>query len=208
MAESIHTPSRPLRADAANSIARILQAAEHVFAADPTASLDVVARAAGVARTTVHRRFSSREVLLDALVDMVNAKLREALAGANVDTSPPLVALYQLTVATLDLKVDWRASWQFVDLGSEGGRGIDADNLAALDDLLERSLDVGLLRRGVDIRWARSVYMALIHEAATARPEAESAAEWAHLIMQTLLGGIGSAGHDLDALLARSSEQQ
>jgi AcrR family transcriptional regulator len=177
-----------------------------VFAADPSATLEAVATAAGVARTTVHRRFSSRDDLLDALVDVVNAKLREAIAGANVETAPALVALYQLTVATLDLKVDWRASWQFVDLGSDGARGISPDNIAALDILLKRSLNAGLLRPGVDLRWARNVYMALIHEAATARSGDESASEWANLIMQTLLSGVGNAEHDLEALLTRSSE--
>jgi AcrR family transcriptional regulator len=200
------SPSRSLRADAENSVARILEAAERVFAADPSATLEAVAKAAGVARTTVHRRFSSRDDLLDALVDVVNAKLREAIAGANVETAPALVALYQLTVATLDLKVDWRASWQFVDLGSDGARGISPDNIAALDILLKRSLNAGLLRPGVDLRWARNVYMALIHEAATARSGDESASEWANLIMQTLLSGVGNAEHDLEALLTRSSE--
>lgn len=202
------SPSRALRADAENSIARILEAAERVFAADPSATLEAVAKAAGVARTTVHRRFSSRDELLDALVDVVNAKLREAIAGAHIETAPALVALYQLTVATLDLKVDWRASWQFVDLGSEGARGISPDNIAALDFLLRRSLDAGLLRTGVDLRWARNVYMALIHEAATARPDEEAASGWANLIMQTLLGGVGNPEHDLEALLAWSSEQK
>ena len=204
MPENPRIPQRPLRADAENSIARILESAEQVFAADPTASLAVVAKAAGVARTTVHRRFSSREELRDALVDVVNAKLRDAIAGANVDKAPPLVALYQLTVATLDLKVGWRASWQLVDLGSEGARGIDPDNIAELDALLQRSLDVGLLRPGIDIRWARTVYMALIHEAATARPDGEGSAHWANLIMQTLLGGVGSTEHDLELYTSTS----
>ncbi|MEO7123257.1 MAG: TetR/AcrR family transcriptional regulator [Lacisediminihabitans sp.] len=208
MSETSHRSARPLRADAENSIARILAAAEHVFAADPSASLEAVAKAAGVARTTVHRRFSSREDLLDALVDVVNAKLREAAAGANVETAPPLVALYQLTVATLELKVDWRASWQFVDLGSEGARGIDADNVAKLDSLLQRSLNVGLLRPGVDLRWVRTVYMSLIHEAAMARPDGESASEWANLIMQTLLRGVGNTEHDFEALLTRSTKRK
>lgn len=197
MSENPQSSPRPLRADAENSIARILEAAERVFAADPTASLAAVAAAAGVARTTVHRRFSSREELRDALVDAVNAKLREAIAGANVGTAPPLAALYQLTVATLDLKVDWRASWQFVDQGGEGARGVDPDSIAALDSLLQRSLEAGLLRPGTDLRWTRDVYMALLHEATTARPEGEDSAHRANLVLQTLLRGVGSAEHDL-----------
>lgn len=174
-----------------------------MFAADPSATLEAVATAAGVARTTVHRRFSSREDLRDALVNVVNTKLRDAITSANTDTAPPLVALYQLTVATLDLKVDWRASWQLIDLDTTAQRGIDPSNIAHLDALLQRSKDAGLLRPGIDILWARGVYMALIHEAASIRPENESAPHWANRIMQTLLSGVGNTEHDLEALLAQ-----
>ena len=182
-------------------MARILEAAERVFATDPFASMEEIATAAGVARTTVHRRFSSRDELRDALVSVINAKLREAFASAHVETAPPLVALYQLTMTTLDLKADWRAAWQLVDLAGEGARGIDADIIAELDALLQRSRDTGLLRRNVGIPWMRSIYMALIHEAATARDD-ESASGWAGLVMQTLLSGIGDEEHDLERLLA------
>ncbi|TSI18729.1 TetR/AcrR family transcriptional regulator [Brevibacterium aurantiacum] len=195
--------SRPLRADAEQSIARILIAAEQVFAADPSATLEAVASAAGVARATVHRRFSSRDDLRDALVNAINTKLRDAIASANTDTAPPLVALYQLTVATLDLKVDWRASWQLIDLDATDQRGIDPSNISHLDALLQRSQDAGLFRPGIDIPWARSVYMALIHEASTIRSENESASHWANRIMQTLLSGIGNNEHNLEALLAQ-----
>lgn len=195
--------SRPLRADAEQSIARILIAAEQVFAADPSATLEAVASAAGVARATVHRRFSSRDDLRDALVNAINTKLRDAIASANTDTAPPLVALYQLTVATLDLKVDWRASWQLIDLDATDQRGIDPSNISHLDALLQRSQDAGLFRPGIDIPWARGVYMALIHEASTIRSENESASHWANRIMQTLLSGIGNNEHNLEALLAQ-----
>ncbi|MBM6590140.1 TetR/AcrR family transcriptional regulator [Brevibacterium sp. RIT 803] len=203
MSDIPHRSSRPLRADAEQSIARILIAAEQVFAADPSATLEAVASAAGVARATVHRRFSSRDDLRDALVNTINTKLRDAIASANTDTAPPLVALYQLTVATLDLKVDWRASWQLIDLDATDQRGIDPSNISHLDALLQRSQDAGLLRPGIDIPWARGVYMALIHEASTIRSEDESASHWANRVMQTLLSGIGDNEHNLEALLAQ-----
>lgn len=46
---------------------RILDAAARVYAADPAASLDEVAGAAGVSRATLYRRFSSLEAILSAL---------------------------------------------------------------------------------------------------------------------------------------------
>ncbi|MDG4862728.1 helix-turn-helix domain containing protein, partial [Streptomyces sp. T-3] len=60
---------RPLRADAERSVRVILEAAERVLAADPAASMEHIAEAAGVARTTVHRRFANRQALVDALAD-------------------------------------------------------------------------------------------------------------------------------------------
>lgn len=201
--QASHEPERPLRADARHSIARILEAAEKVFAADPRASLEDVARAAGVARTTVHRRFASRDDLHDALVATVNRRLREALDKAEVATAPPLVALYQLTVVTLELKVDWRASWQLVDFDSTGARGIDPSAIADLDLLVQRSRDAGLLQPDVDVEWTRGVYIALIHEASTRQRDSESASQSAYRVMKTLLVGVGNPEHDIESLLAR-----
>jgi len=47
--------TKPLRADAERSIRSILEAAERVLSADPAASMEQVAEAAGVARTTIHQ---------------------------------------------------------------------------------------------------------------------------------------------------------
>ena len=58
---------KPLRSDAQRTAATILQAAERVLRHDPTASLGQIAAAAGVTRTTVHRRFANRQVLIAAL---------------------------------------------------------------------------------------------------------------------------------------------
>jgi AcrR family transcriptional regulator len=193
---------RPLRADAEQSMTRILEAAERVFARNPAASLEAVAQEAGVARTTVHRRFSSRDELRDALVDAVNDRLRRAMESANITTAPPLVALYQLTVATLEMKVDWRFSWELIGLGEHRGRGIDPSVTAGLEGLLLRARDGGLLRASTDIRWTSGVYRALIHEAAMAQTDDEPPAYWANVVMQSLLCGAGTPELDFDALLS------
>ncbi|MFD8816146.1 TetR/AcrR family transcriptional regulator [Streptomyces sp. NPDC059627] len=63
------TSARPLRADAQRNRARVLAAAEKVFAERGTAaSTEEVARAAGVGVGTVFRHFPSKEALLQALV--------------------------------------------------------------------------------------------------------------------------------------------
>jgi len=61
---------RPLRRDAERNRARILDAARRLFAERGlNVSMDEVARCAGVGVGTVYRRFSTREELLDALLE-------------------------------------------------------------------------------------------------------------------------------------------
>jgi AcrR family transcriptional regulator len=84
MISEMADPGRPLRADAARNRARILEAARQVFAdRGLDATLDDVARAAGVGVGTVYRRFPNKESLVDALFedavsDMVDLALEAA----------------------------------------------------------------------------------------------------------------------------------
>ena len=81
-----------LRSDARLNRSRILDVARQAFAADPHASLNSIAKAAGVGAGTMYRHFPSREALLvgvyrqevDALVAFAPALLME---------HPPLEAL-------------------------------------------------------------------------------------------------------------------
>lgn len=61
-------PRRPMRADARRNYDRLLAAARDAFAADGAdASLDDIARNAGVGNATLYRHFPSREALLDVV---------------------------------------------------------------------------------------------------------------------------------------------
>ena len=58
-----------MRADAVKNRARILQAAEEVFAANGiSAPIDMVAEQAGVGVGTVYRHFPTKEALFEAIV--------------------------------------------------------------------------------------------------------------------------------------------
>src|SRR6476659_6368620 len=99
---------RPLRADAARSVRAILEAAEQVLAEDPGASMEQIAEQAGVARTTVHRRFANRQALIEALAASAKQQLLESVEDAHMDTAPPLVALHRVTANVLRIKSVWR----------------------------------------------------------------------------------------------------
>ena len=82
---------RPLRADAARNRARLLEAARVVFAERGLdATMDEIARRAGVGVGTAYRRFRNRDDVIDALFEerlddfmgIVDDALAEPIRGA------------------------------------------------------------------------------------------------------------------------------
>ncbi len=185
--------TRPLRADAERTVRTILEAAERVLARDPAATMEDIAVAAGVARTTVHRRFSTREALIASLAGWASRQLEAAVDEARPDTAPPHVALYQATANVLRVKI----SWGFA-MGTALGKGDEAEGIQSrildtCDRLFRRLRDAGALRADVDPVWARRVYYALIHEAcqdvaAESDPDIDTLATQ---LIDTLLRGVG-----------------
>jgi AcrR family transcriptional regulator len=105
MADNAPTPlsvQRKPRADAARNRELLLETAKTVFAAKgPAASLDEIAKAAGVGIGTLYRHFPTR----DALVEQVYRKETTILAEAVprlLATEPPVEALRQWLVLFID----------------------------------------------------------------------------------------------------------
>jgi AcrR family transcriptional regulator len=178
-----------LRADAERSTARILAAAEEVLAQDPQASLGRIADAAGLARATVHRRFTTRDALLVALADQLNARYLQALVEAEIDSGTPRHALDRLAHSVFALKLGNRFA-----IALEGTP--DAEVLAGLDALFERLRGAGDITAS-DPAWCRGVCLALLDEAwrlPTSSPDLttddEVSARTA-LFVPALLGALG-----------------
>ncbi|MFG2502255.1 TetR/AcrR family transcriptional regulator [Streptomyces sp. NPDC048441] len=187
---------RPLRADTERTVRTILEAAERVLAADPAATMEQLARAAGVARTTVHRRFATREALLDELTGWAARQFADAVGTARPDAAPPLVALYQVTTNVLRVKTDWSFAMNRAadDAHPEAAR-IHAEVRATCIRLFRRAQEAGVLRPDIDLDWTRRVYYALIHEAAKEGAGDGDADALATRVVDTLLHGAGgSAG--------------
>lgn len=186
---------RPLRADAERTVQAILQAAERVLAVNPAATMEQLAEAAGVARTTIHRRFASRQALLDELTGWAARQFADAVESARPDAAPPLVAMYQVTANVLRVKANWSFAMGRAagDTHPEAAR-IHAEVQDACDRLFGRAQRAGILRTGADLGWARRVYYALIHEAAAGGHDVSDADARATRVIDTLLRGIGAPG--------------
>ncbi|WP_246025440.1 TetR/AcrR family transcriptional regulator [Saccharopolyspora antimicrobica] len=182
--------TRAMRADSERTVQVILEAAERVLRADPAASMAQIAEAAGVARTTVHRRFASREALVEAMAVWAAEQFRDAVAAARPDSAPPLVALHQVTVNVLRVKADWGFAMSRTAVGE--GECIHEEVRQACVRLFQRAKDSGALRSDVDGEWARRVYYALIHEAVEIGQGGDDVDELAARVVDTLLTGVGA----------------
>ncbi|TVT37212.1 TetR/AcrR family transcriptional regulator [Amycolatopsis rhizosphaerae] len=194
--EQARPAGRARRADAERTVQAILEAAERVLSADPTASMEQIAAAAGVARTTVHRRFATRDALIDELTGWAAQRFAEAVRRARPETAPPLVALYQVTANVLDVKIGWGFAMSRAFSADPQVAGVHAGVREQCDRLFLRARDAGVIRTDVDLDWARRVYYALIHEA-TQQPEPTDPTDTdalATLVVDTLLRGIGANG--------------
>jgi AcrR family transcriptional regulator len=95
---------RPLRADAARNVERILRAARDVYAElGPDAPVEAVARHAGVGERTLYRRFPTKADLVRAALDQSIAEdLTPAIEEAR-RASDPLRGIAQLIEAAISL---------------------------------------------------------------------------------------------------------
>jgi AcrR family transcriptional regulator len=97
-----------MRADAVRNRDAVLDAGARLLAEHPTASMQEIADASGVGRTTVYRHFPAREDLVEALIarvaDEVAGVTRDALAAnGSADT-----ALRRMTSDLVALGTRWR----------------------------------------------------------------------------------------------------
>ncbi|MEU7427739.1 TetR/AcrR family transcriptional regulator [Streptomyces sp. NPDC040750] len=87
---------------------RILDVALTELLRDPDASMDQIARAAGVVRRTVYGHFPSREALISTLVDEAVAALTDADARARGAVSDPAEAVARSVLAIWEIADRYR----------------------------------------------------------------------------------------------------
>lgn len=166
--EPEHIPSGPGRMD---KHAAILEAATNVFlrAGYGAATMDVIAREAGVAKQTVYHHFGSKEALFGAIIRMRSQGLLDSSAldsGGDVRTtlrrlarnvldvalSPSSLALHRLIIAE---------SARFPEIGRVVYRESTVPSIKALADFLRSQSARGALTIG-DPRIAAEQFFGLI----------------------------------------------
>jgi len=190
---------RRVRADAQRSTARILEAAEAVLAVDANATLERIADAAGLARATVHRRFSSRKALLEALIQQLNGRYLLALEQARVQTAPPAIALHRLSEIVFELKISHRFVIELAADPRTREPILSAEILEGLDLLFARLYAAGAIT-AADPAWGRRVYLALLQEVdqlsesdlgRAVNGPADDRGARADLLVRTVIGALG-----------------
>jgi AcrR family transcriptional regulator len=137
------TPRKP-RADAARNRERVLEAAKTVFSAGgPEASLEAVARTAGVGIGTLYRHFPTREALFEAVYRREVQQLAD-LAKRLEEEAEPIEALRQWMRSF----VKFVATKKGMSAALAFAVSKDSDLFSYSSDLLTRAVG-GLLSRAV-----------------------------------------------------------
>ncbi len=152
---------RRQRSDARQSIAAVLDSAIRTLAGLPDASMDEIARTAGVSRQTVYSHFPSRDALIDAVIERGTAEFAGLLDGVDLDQAPPAQALTRLLDAGWQIAARYPFLWlqPAVDSGKDADR--HAPVLDCMLDIVRRGQATGDFDDTVPAHWLLSACLAM-----------------------------------------------
>ncbi|GAA4982812.1 TetR/AcrR family transcriptional regulator [Actinopolymorpha pittospori] len=161
--------NRPLRADARRNRARVLDAAESVFAADGlSAAMEDIARTAGVGVGTIYRHFPTKDALFEAIIVNRYERLADD-ADALSAAKDPGEAFFELFTRMVDQAAAQKA---FADPLAQAGVDIKASTsaigqrlLAALERLLIQAQQARAVRDDVGLPEVIAVLSGSCHAA-------------------------------------------
>ena len=136
-----------LRADARRNLERVLDAAQEVFAASgPDASIDEIARLAGVGHGTVFRRFPTKDDLMYAVIERHVGQMC-AIAEEALASDDPGEAFFDFARRAAELGMTTPGLHKCVIHCGEKPGAAELEKLAA--KLVSRAQRAGTLRRDV-----------------------------------------------------------
>jgi AcrR family transcriptional regulator len=181
-----------MRADAARNLAAVLRTGARLLAEDPSTSISAIASASGVDRTTVHRRFATREALLSAVFQAKLDSAERVLDKARLMEAPVAVALHRYAEAIIPVSREWPVSVRRMMQEDPSAYSRRQEQSRRLDVFLQRAADEGFLRSDISLAWVRTVLDQLVDSIAHQFPEVEPP-QAADMIVDTLLHGVGGS---------------
>jgi TetR/AcrR family transcriptional repressor of mexCD-oprJ operon len=160
-------PADHRRATAERNVQAILDAAEALLEEGEATSIAAVAAGAGVSRVTVYAHFSTREAILEAVVERAVARAAEAFDAATSGASSPMEALERAITAS------WAKLSRHSAIAGAAAAQLSPETLRRTHDagyaharrMFEEGREGGEFRTDVPVDWLVSVYHALLHAA-------------------------------------------
>ncbi|MEU1075375.1 MULTISPECIES: TetR/AcrR family transcriptional regulator [unclassified Streptomyces] len=170
---------------------QVLRTAAALLSRKATATMDEVARAAGIGRATLHRHFAGRDALVRALESFGIEQFEDALDRARLDEGPAPEALRRLiaevepAAGLLAFLVTENQLFEG-DQMNEGWARLDARVCA----LFRRGQEQGDFRIDLTPAWLTEALYGLIGTCAWAVQVGRVAGnDFQHMIVELLLGG-------------------
>jgi TetR/AcrR family transcriptional regulator, mexCD-oprJ operon repressor len=169
----------------------VLRTAASLLTRKATATMDEVAKAAGISRATLHRQFAGRDALVRALESLGIAECEAALDTARIEEGPAADAVHRLvreiepSAGLLAFLYTENQLFEGVEQ-NEGWARID-DRIAAL---FRRGQASGEFRIDLSPVWLTEALYGLLASGAWAVAEGRVAPkDFTHMIVELLLNG-------------------
>lgn len=193
------TRQRRRRSDAEQNLTAILEAAAKILSVQPDASMEDVARAAGVSRQTVYANFPSREALLDAVVERATAEVTAAFDAAGLEDLAPAEALIRLLDAGWAASARYPFLWHLPPVSPDKDMERHGPVMARLQDLIHRGQQAGEIDAGLSADWLLAAGLALGRAAEQeVRAGRMSIGDATHAVRQSFLRLFGLAAPPLE----------
>jgi len=182
------------RADARRNIEAIVDAATALLAVNPDASVQEIAKAAGVGRVTLYGHFDSRTTLVAEVATRAIAQTEASLSGVDF-SGDPREAMERLLEAT------WHLTHRFGGIVIAAGQVLPPEEMRRAHagpskrarTLLERGRREGRFRADMPVEWQITTIQAVLHAASSAVHRGEIAAEQApRLVRDTVLAALAT----------------
>ncbi|MFJ2815472.1 TetR/AcrR family transcriptional regulator [Streptomyces sp. NPDC091279] len=170
---------------------QVLRSAAALLTRKSTATMDEVAKAAGISRATLHRHFAGRDALVRALESLGIAECEAALDAARLDEGPPADAVHRLVRAIEPAA----ALLAFLYTENQLFEGEQRDaGWARIDDrisaLFRRGQQSGAFRIDLTPAWLTEALYGLLASGVWVVSEGRVAAkDFTYMIVELLLGG-------------------